>query len=66
MLDRLDRNATTELVRYTATDVTPSFRQALLGGLASPKLAFQARSHQAARMPALLLQQPVDTRDGIS
>ncbi|KAK9826437.1 hypothetical protein WJX81_005723 [Elliptochloris bilobata] len=41
VLDRLDRNATTELVRYTATDVTASFGQALLGGLASPKLAFQ-------------------------
>ncbi len=44
MLDRLDRSAATELVRYTATDVTPSFGQALLDGLACPKLAFQART----------------------
>ena len=49
VLDRLDRNATTELVRYTATDVTPSFRQALLAGLASPKLAFQVRSSGGCR-----------------
>ena len=49
VLDRLDRNATTELVRYTATDVTPSFRPALLAGLASPKLAFQVRSSGVCR-----------------
>jgi len=44
VLDRLDRSAATELVRYTATDVTPSFGQALLDCLACPKLAFQART----------------------
>ena len=43
MLDRLDRHASTELVRYTATDVTAAFGQALLSSLACPKLTFQAR-----------------------
>jgi hypothetical protein len=49
VLDRLDRSAATELGRYTATDVTPSFGQALLDSLSCPKLAFQARTKPQGR-----------------